>query len=83
MKKEIKQLIQEYEEELEGAINSDRIKKWEDLGFGEIPEKQGQIPYESPTEWLRENGEFDEGEQTRIVLYEEFLDKLRKLLEKS
>ena len=49
---------------------------WEDLGFDEPPEG-----YDSPSDWLEEGQELDEGEQTELRMIAEMTDDLSLIVE--
>ena len=50
------------------------IESWEDLGFDKPPKN-----YISIEEWMIENEEYDESEQTEIEMIKQFLDDLRQV----
>lgn len=68
------ELIQKYEEQLVWIINPDGMTEWDEIGFNEAPEG-----YETVYDWLKINGEFDEGQQTEISCIQEFLEDLKSL----
>lgn len=70
----IDNLIKMYENTIDRIVNPDEITEWDDIGFDE--QQEG---YESITEWLLENSEFNEADQITIDLIDEFIIRLKQL----
>lgn len=67
-------LIKKYGDLYEATINPDGAT-WEDLEL----DKDNRDGCTTPTEWLATHEDFDEGQQTSMCLYSEFVDDLKKL----
>lgn len=72
----IKELIKKYRDLIHETINPDN-QDWEDIGFS-----GPQDGYDSVDDYIEnEFGELDEGEQTDLRNYREFIEDLKNLLE--
>jgi len=69
----VEKLIKKYERARADIINPNYFISWKEIGFSKKPDE-----WDSIEDFLKEEGEFDEGEQTSLSLIAEFLDDLKK-----
>jgi len=65
--------IKKWKSYRKNIINPDNAS-WKDLGFDKKPKE-----YKSVDDYLEAEGEFDEGQQTSLVLIAEFIKDLEKI----
>lgn len=71
----VKELIKKYEDLIHETINPDN-QEWNDIGFS-----GPQEGYDSVDDYIdNEHGDLDEGEQTDLRNYREFIEDLKEIV---